>query len=951
MLKNTRKIFSLVAMIVAASVWMQQAQAVTASGVTLSQATLKNTMNFDECMEFSVKPCVRMCPGFFGARPTVGIQPEYTEPTALIETSCLRGETQLAQSGGLNFINSMLAGSMMDKPDEQKCAEGIRSPGSKITRHYNEARVYGFSGPTRYLSSGSAADVTKSLTCGIAGAAGLFMDFSSMAGGFSNFSLANIGTQISQIPQQISAQVQAGFQQLTQIPQQIGGIIQDIPNMVTGALGGIADTVNGVTNGLSGLGTSLSSFGDLGGSLGNMVSTLQNIPGGDIIAGAVAPFSSVLQQLGSLQNLDLATLGDLQQMDIGQLTQYASNLGEQFLGIPNPTAEITAMGNSLQDLGAITTSSWQTAISNAQQTLSIGTSAQNKTDGFGLTEQLAADSGRASEHIEAWRHVKLAQYESSTSTSTEPVILSSFAPIGDVPEVTSVNDEMVATGRILNSGSTQVAAEMLQREFTQKSDFIDFYASEALRLTAMAANEGQAEADVCELKTSITKGKAEIAQRLVELNLDGLEIFPEGSYLPIEFAQRSATGEEASCIRTHAGYQLVPVLGSGAGTSRKNNINCIEVCPGDHNTNCVWRVKPGFKGSCEGNRLAQFVVDGKHPACANDRAALNTAREQTMRQNLQQAQSEIEQAERALETYMSQNKMSCAITSGQVKPTDAHTGMLMASAPLLGVSLSEQKLTTEQPTAALAPTTAQTSNFQLENAGFGGLTSNLNSVSAFTRKGGVQQAANNMIGKKLPFGLYPAFVSEATEWSQPPRFDIMGQIKLAVGSVTQAAMAPFMCLAPAHAADYGIIDTSALTKMNGLANCIGTWGAEHPSTGWSYHKDPMKAKLLAGMRGHTEALKFRAIQANTKGAQNFNQDYPFLEDGGSHRGSGCYNVGTGQNIGDGDLLNPDFGNANAGVMEIQDGKTISTMWKNTSCCIYFCGTFLGGAAPKVDRRY
>jgi|GEM_PF-2457586 len=817
---------------------------------------LKNTMNFKECLNYKLGVCVKVCPSFFGAYPVIGLKPKYQEPTAVIETSCLKGETELGKAGGVNIIGGMLTGSTLKNPKEQKCAEGIKSPGSQITRNFDEVHVYGFSGLTRYFSSGSFMDATLSLSCGENGVAGSLADYSSKA----------------------------------------NSIIK------------------------SGAGP-----------------TSSYDAGGDITT-----------QLAALMSAET-----------------------EVVGAPEERAITAQSGGQRND-------------ANGQE---------NRTP--------------------------------------QPVSIFGTSTLGEVPETELVNGRLRATGRFLNTGSSQIAAETIEREFESKVNLIQFYGSEATRLANEARNITAA-ADLCNLKRVFNQGAANLAARQQETEQYGIEVYNNGTYLARDFPQEY-DDEAASCPLTNGGYVLTPALGTSKGSTRRV-LNCELVCNGERASGrgdnastpergkgqeCKMQPKLGFAGSCS-EPLSQVKVENKYPACngrvpqfntrtdregnvtqtltgytynarLDHRKQLNEARTATFKRELRKSKQAVERAAETLTQRMSALRLSCPVSTLDVAPKPLANNKLMVpqfSLAAKRANFSELSVRTAQVNTGSTPPSAggsidnaidaandavsnavdktvdklaekggsifgkELGDFQLGSAELDGLTESINSITALTRPGGVRQLGNNLVGQALPFGLYPAFISEATNWSEPPKFDLVGQIKQAIGSLAQATLAPFLCLAPAHAADYGILNTTALKTLNKLGNCIGTWGAEYPSTGWAFHKARPVSAALVGYRGHNEAVKFGAIQKNTKGAQQFNMDYPFTKDGGKHKGSGCYNVGTGkpfytesENLFA--LPKPsDFKQNVNKTLDVQDGKHVFTTWKKTSCCIWWCN-----GKQNIERYY
>ncbi len=857
---------------------------------------LNNTMNFKECLDYKLGICVKVCPSFFGAYPVIGLKPKYQEPTAVVETSCLKGETELGKAGGVNIIGGMLTGSTLKNPKEQKCAEGIKSPGSQITRNFDEAHVYGFSGLTRYFSSGSFMDATLSLSCGENGVAGSLTDYSSKAnsiiksgaGPTSSYDAGgDITTQLAELmsaetevvgaPEERAVTAQSGGQrndgnaQEDRTPQPISifgtSVLGEVPEteLVNGRLRATGRFLNTGPSQIAAetIEREFEAKVNLIKFYGSEATRLANEARNITAAGDLCNLKRVFNQGAA----NLAAREEETNQHGIEVYNNGTYLARDF----DQEYDDKAASCPLVNAGYVLAPALGTAKGSTRRILNCEQVCDGERPSGSGDNASGGSSGKGSQ---CSLQPKLG-FGGSCSAPLSPVRVENKYPAcnGRVPEFRTHTD------RDGNVTQTLIGYKYDAR-FDHRKQLNDARTAtfkRELRKSKRAVNNAEERLDrrLNALQLSCPVSTLDVAPKPLANNK---LMVPQFS-----LAAKRANFKELSVRTAQVNTGSTPPssggsIGAGIDTAVGGVTGAVDNAIGGV-TDTVGDVLAPIDNAV-GEILAPIdgVVDGINDAVSG-------------------------------------------VTSGI---TD---GINNALGNALG-------------------------DFQLGSAELDGLTESINSITALTRPGGVRQLGNNLVGQALPFGLYPAFISEATNWSEPPKFDLVGQIKQSIGSISQATLAPFTCLAPAHAADYGIGDGASLQKLNKLSNCIGTWGAEYPSTGWSFHKARPVSAALVGYRGHNEAVKFGAIQKNTKGAQQFNADYPFTKDGGKHKGSGCYNVGTGkpfytesENLFE--LPKPsDFKQNVNKTLDVQDGKHVFTTWKKTSCCIWWCN-----GKQNIERYY
>jgi hypothetical protein len=162
-------------------------------------AKMSKTMNFDDCHDPSYSLCLGIGPckvSVFGVKIdviSIGIEFEYWEPNAIVETVCSEGKSYYEDQ--MNLSSRMLGSkrimgeeTKIDGVPAQKCIETIRTGGGMegsgaTPRYFNEAHVWGVGILPRFMSSANPMEATVSSICGYAGAlGGLFDSFSGMQG-------------------------------------------------------------------------------------------------------------------------------------------------------------------------------------------------------------------------------------------------------------------------------------------------------------------------------------------------------------------------------------------------------------------------------------------------------------------------------------------------------------------------------------------------------------------------------------------------------------------------------------------------------------------------------------------------------------------------------------------------------------------------------------------------
>jgi hypothetical protein len=140
-----------------------------------SEAKLKDTMNYDDCFDWSYKvilypACSGSCPGK-GCFPLADITFTYTEPTVMVQTVREPGAGSLesvpGQKSQLKQVLTMGTGSGRSAPGVSPLRTNMPTAGY-IPQLYFEAHVWGISPAARFESSAGQMEVKQSLSCDIA---------------------------------------------------------------------------------------------------------------------------------------------------------------------------------------------------------------------------------------------------------------------------------------------------------------------------------------------------------------------------------------------------------------------------------------------------------------------------------------------------------------------------------------------------------------------------------------------------------------------------------------------------------------------------------------------------------------------------------------------------------------------------------------------------------------
>ncbi|MBI1363781.1 MAG: hypothetical protein GC134_07325 [Proteobacteria bacterium] len=140
-----------------------------------SEAKLKDTMNYDDCFDWSYKvkiypACPGSCPGK-GCFPLADVTFTYTEPTVMVQTVREPGAGSLesvpGQKSQLKQVLSMGTPSGRSAPGVSPLRSNMPTAGY-MPQLYFESHVWGISPAARFESSAGQMDVKKSLSCDIA---------------------------------------------------------------------------------------------------------------------------------------------------------------------------------------------------------------------------------------------------------------------------------------------------------------------------------------------------------------------------------------------------------------------------------------------------------------------------------------------------------------------------------------------------------------------------------------------------------------------------------------------------------------------------------------------------------------------------------------------------------------------------------------------------------------
>ena len=370
----------------------------------------------------------------------------------------------------------------------------------------------------------------------------------------------------------------------------------------------------------------------------------------------------------------------------------------------------------------------------------------------------------------------------------------------------------------------------------------------------------------------------------------------------------------------------------------------------------------------------------------DQRKQLADARNNSVRSQVNSARSKVSEALRingtsnvSCETAVLESLPAPETTAVAARMVPVHDELRDAPLQTLGLSAQQEQFKYAQVALSVAKAFMD-QNSQVAQSGGGasealisdpsvGLTNAtkmLNRYSGISRKNGYQQYFSGQVSQYLPYGLWSAFASEPTDWMEPPT-DIQSSLMSKLKSLTNSTPIWAACSTSSLVNAIAGADVINLSYLRKVLGCIGSWGMD-TEVGWAYNSHKPVAGALVGARGHGVALKLGTVQANLRGTQQFNLDYPplynespyaqgigFGASAGKHKGSGCYDVGTTHtgwyNIAERGApaeifakINPlqylpDPGGALKGNKNLEAdmdaGQYSSTYWKRTSCTVKF----------------
>lgn len=917
-------------------------------GAGLKEAKLKlaNTMNFDSCLQFKVSPCMLKCHGV----PLPGIRFKYQEPTALVEVSCRHGATELGK-GNLNVLSSAL--SSFKSPTEQSCIEGIKTSKGTYKQWYFDVHVWGVSALARYQSSGSAGDVTKSLTCQIFGGLSMVaslasMDFASMV------NPANWGTALSNMMTNIQSSLSNMVTQLTNLPGTIGSALASLPTNIANSIqGGITSLTNGIqsfgTN-LANLATgnfSLTSISDLT----TMGGTLTTLGAGLQIAGAVSGNTKLQQAAGMMYMTGIATTTAA---GMAQMANVAGSVADGMFGGTGGWETTVTDGNGVS-------TAWDATVQ-PESLSGMGNFLANSMGDTMTQLAAAAQQGAQSDQVGGFMaKADVGDIEPAAGPRNG-------SGLGYMPQQASSVpwnqvSGMTAGGARINNGGAQVMAGNSLERIKLWKEALRFAKVNAVnvasKLVAKPVNEVDA-AEACTAANTLKNIEESQSSMVAKFQQPGynMGLFPRATYLPAGLVQEVLPRTGAtSCPLTHCGY--TPILSGVAGNERvvgKSYMNARKVC---QNNICTMEPLPGFAGNCELNLLSNYQIDSMYPACNGYQPGgsynankdhlykLNMAYTNSFRANLEAALTQIRNARKQVDDRIQSMGGKCDSYGnpqgkwGKPRQTSAKMGDIE---PAAGDDLMYQGMSESAPTdlmqgefgfsedltnaitsgKELTPAQAQEFDSHMKDmldgktadgdsaAGGGGGMDMLSSamgwmstMEALIQQGGVKQLVTGYVNSYIPVGVWLAFASEHTDWMQPPMGPmtaIMTASNMLFANPTNSLAYAGICAAPAYAQAAGV---NILGNFNAQF-CVGTWGMKHPSTGYDKQEYQPVAAALVGYRGYDRAISLNrgSLKPNTKGTQQFNLDYPYDDSafgqalgvskagGGKHKGSGCYDVGT-----------------------------------------------------------
>lgn len=992
------------------------------AGITqVPDVKVGDTMNFGACLKFEMDVGVDTCKNLFEGAG-VKVEFKYYEPTALVEVSCLRGQSMLNDSMGwaIPTLSSLSSGLRMSQ--DQKCQAPVASkhgPGPNTL--YSDALVWGVAPMSRYESSGSEKEVTQSLICYAASNFSLLTDMMNAFNNFGSFmdGLGNINPSayIQDIGNSIAASAQSALDSLANLPADIAASLEqgltDLANIVP-------DTVNSIDQAFTDIANLDVSIGSLADAAGNFAlsQAQQFVPGPLQQAAGLPNLSNYLDNIANYYD----GAADTWSTQVVQTSRLQS--GGQFADYQNAAAAfkpvLVAQLNNIRDVtrevsGApVTTGNSQREkmMEGAQALRFMAVNFRNMARAFesatfvdrngefdlglalGTVKLLDPDNMRiVAENLNAGAAVVTALAEHApqdvkvaaiggggyssvqdqfnrlargmSKLSTE---IASLDYAEDYNKLYKAMNKIAATrgvenpppdivqmvtdrrGRyrpeIVQNGSSQLLARKVESQMESSTALLDMARNAAVGAVEYANNKllENEVGDACytfqqlqEVDTKISRLHAQVEGA----NHDGT-VLPHATYRPYGHTQTAKANEPPeACPLTSAGYVTQPTIGEGL---KKKYINCEEVCTttqssngGPPQTTCEMlprtdKYAPDGDISCEKNRISDYTIDGKYPACngyyyktetrrvrapdgewmtkefVTDQVGyqsnwdhhkmLETEKVSKMRGRISRVQRDVQQARQQLGQRLQKAGADCQKYSNyrpaEMGPSAADLAMTPVIDPQqariqqqagLGFVPPDhpqpdrrlaqsggfvQSLTGTSSSAAGGAYNPLTSaNFSLPGSNYA--STFLTTLSNPTLLGNM--AMGQVMGV-MPYGFWPAFYSgdHASLWSGGSQ-DLGSMVN------NLAQLYPGMGMTVYSAC-------SALSKTGGIAGgsvsgmlsnmgCIGSWGFDRP-LGFSDHPEVPKHAALIMARGYNFAAKNFMISHDDYTGAKFNMDYPPL---------------------------------------------------------------------------
>ncbi len=905
----------------------------------MRKAKLGETMNFEDCLNYKVGVCTAKC----GIFPLPGIKLSYQEPTALIESVCVRDGGDV----GGGAVNSLVGAKNSD--DEPACVKPVElTKSSDLNKYYYDAHVWGISKFGRFQSSGSPIRVALSYTCEAAKIVNTISKLYNMD--ISNFKFSMGSFDMKAVMNGITNGVKNGISNamkaLTNLPAKLIEGVSNIPSLVGKGFeaageqltNGMIKLENALENGINKLGQGLQDISNF--KLGDVLT--------DIEIKSVQDLGAVLSSTGRTLAIAGMVAGDEGMMNMGGAMALAgggmSAIGHMTeklnkLDIDKGLTDIKQGLASIATGGLVGGAELMTAISSGAALTGVTqvTSAVMSSSFLETTSSILAVGALA-----------LALTDDVKNSSDPEKLCSAQKAISEAKETVTTAQAIVNVPGY--EGGAYLAGTYLPDGFNQ------------------TVKEGEMIAS-CPLTH---------AGYVLETKDDGLTY--DRRYVNCY----KCSGEECS-------YGYLPNAGFvGTETScEKNQLSSMQ--------------EDGFYLACNGYGPAK--ADDRQPvppsitpvyrAELDHLKQLNDKRTQQLQGVTDKAVKDVLLAEQTINNNLTQTGGSCD-TFGQ---PIGFWGMPKASVQAASVIMPGN---TPPPASLPPPSTwinpdkgiAPLSLGKDDGNGMSGdsstniindlssAISSVESMEALLQSGGLMNKGKSMIAKLSPFGIYTAWRSEDTQWAKPP-FSVTGKIKQIFSSVVHNTPLWLLCSVPTLAKDYGVMNLAPLNSLNTtICGEARVWGPVNPQTGHVFDKNKTRGAALIMVRAKQRAEKLNNIPRNSKGLQQFNLDYPHLYKealalknkelgkngalintggktstvvgafGGKHKGSGCYDIGTSKGNwytpGEENPINP-FSRITSLLdregrlpapnfeSEVDNGYYVFTTWKKTACCLVPCG--------------